>query len=81
TYIHTSENRNYLMDETLQSVETELNSEDFFRVNRKFIIPLKAIREIQMHSNLRLKVILPTFKEEEIIVARERVSDFKLWLE
>jgi two-component system response regulator LytT len=81
TYIHTSENRNYLMDETLQSVETELNPEDFFRVNRKFIIPLKAIREIQMHSNLRLKVILPTFKEEEIIVARERVSDFKLWLE
>lgn len=81
TYIHTLENRNYLLDETLESVETELNPEDFFRVNRAFIIPLKAIKEIQMHSNSRLKVILPTFRDEEIIVAREKVADFKLWLE
>lgn len=80
TYLHTLDNRNYLLDNTLEQLETELNPKDFYRVSRKFIIPLKSIKEIQLHSNSRLKVILPTYKEDEIIVARERVSDFKEWL-
>ncbi len=80
TYIHTSENRNYLIDSTLEQVEDELNPKDFFRVSRKFVVSLKAIKEIQVYSNSRLKVILNTYKEDEVIVSRERVSDFKSWI-
>ena len=80
TYLHTFDNRNYLLDQTLEQLESELNPEDFFRISRKFIIPLKGIKEIQMHSNSRLKVILPTYNDDEVIVAREKVSDFKNWL-
>jgi two-component system, LytTR family, response regulator LytT len=80
TYLHTFENRNYLLDITLEQLETELDPKDFYRVSRKFIIPMKGIKEIQMHSNSRLKVILPTYKDDEVIVARERVTDFKEWL-
>ncbi|WNM20334.1 LytR/AlgR family response regulator transcription factor [Flavobacterium capsici] len=81
TYIHTLDNRDYLLDGTLEQLESELNPDDFYRVSRKFIIPLKAIKEIQLHSNSRLKVILPTYKDDEVIVARERVNEFKEWLE
>lgn len=80
TYLHTLDNRDYLVDSSLEVVETELNPKDFFRVNRKFIIPLKAIKEIQMHTNSRLKLILPTCRTDEIIVARERVNEFKDWI-
>lgn len=80
TYIHTVDNRDYLLDTTLEQLENDLNPKDFFRLSRKFIIPLKAIKEIQMHTNSRLKVILPTYKEDEVIVARERVGDFKEWI-
>ncbi|MBF6639914.1 response regulator transcription factor [Flavobacterium sp. J49] len=80
TYLHTSDNRDYLLDNTLEQLETELDPASFYRVSRKFIIPLKAIKEIQLHSNSRLKVILPTYKDDEVIVARERVNDFKEWL-
>jgi two-component system, LytTR family, response regulator LytT len=80
TYLHTLDNRDYLLDGTLEQLETELNPEDFYRVSRKFIIPMKAIKEIQMHSNSRLKLILPTYKDDEVIVARERVGDFKEWI-
>ena len=81
TYVHTLDNRDYLLDVTLEQLENELNPNDFYRVSRKFIISLKAIKEIQLHSNSRLKVFLPTYKEDEIIVARERVGEFKEWLE
>jgi two-component system response regulator LytT len=80
TYLHTFENRNYLLDATLEQLETELDPQNFFRVSRKFIIPMKGIKEIQLHSNSRLKVILPSYKEDEVIVSREKVTDFKNWL-
>ena len=80
TYLHTLDNRDYLLDNTLEQLETELDPKLFYRVSRKFIIPMKAIKEIQLHSNSRLKVILSTYKDDEVIVARERVNDFKEWL-
>lgn len=80
TYLHTFDNRNYLLDISLEQLENELDPENFYRVSRKFIIPLKGIKEIQLHSNSRLKVILPTYKEDEVIVSREKVSDFKIWI-
>ena len=80
TYLHTFDNRDYLLDNTLEQLETELDPKDFYRVSRKFILPMKGIKEIQIYSNSRLKVILPTYKDDDVIVARERVNDFKEWL-
>jgi two-component system response regulator LytT len=80
TYLHTLDNRDYLLDSTLEQLEAEIDPKDFYRVSRKFIIPMKAIKEIQLHSNSRLKIIIPTYKDDEVIVARERVNDFKEWL-
>lgn len=80
TYIHTIDNRDYLIDSTLEVLEQELNPKDFYRVSRKFVIPLRSIREIVLYSNSRLKVILPTYKDDEVIVSREKVNDFKEWI-
>lgn len=80
TYLHTSDNRNYLIESTLEVLEHELDPKKFFRVSRKFIVPLQAIKEIVLYSNSRLKVILPTYKDDEVIVSREKVSDFKNWI-
>jgi two-component system, LytTR family, response regulator LytT len=80
TYLHTFDNRNYLLDITLEQLENELDPQNFYRVSRKFIIPMKAIKEIQIYSNSRLKVILPTYKEDEVIVSREKVAEFKSWI-
>ncbi|MFM9989331.1 LytR/AlgR family response regulator transcription factor [Flavobacterium sp.] len=80
TYIHTFDNRDYLIDLTLEVLEQELDSKNFFRVSRKFIIPLKSIKEILLYSNSRLKITLPTYKDDEVIVSREKVQEFKIWI-
>ena len=80
TYIHTIDNRDYLIDQTLEVVEQEISASEFYRISRKFIVPLKSIREILIYSNSRLKIVLPTYKDDEVIVSREKVSDFKKWL-
>lgn len=80
TYIHTFDNRNYLVESTLEILEQDLDPKDFYRISRKFIIPLKAIKEIVLYSNSRLKVILPSYIDEDVIVSREKVAHFKEWL-
>lgn len=80
TYIHTFDNRDYLLDVTLEQLENELDPKQFFRVSRKFIVSVNAIKDIVMYTNSRLKIVLPTYKEDEVIVSRERVNDFREWL-
>lgn len=80
TYLHTFDGRDYLLDVTLETIEQELDPKSFFRVSRKFIVSLRASREITVYSNSRLKVIPPTYKDDEVIVSREKVGDFRQWL-
>ena len=81
TYAATSDGRNYLLDTTLENLETELEPNIFFRVSRKFYININHIKDIISYTNSRLQIKLNHFSEQEIIVSRERVRDFKLWLE
>ncbi len=80
TYIFTSDNRDYLIDSSLEHLVLSLEPTVFFRVNRKFYINIHAIKDIIAYSNSRLKVILKNFSDHEIIVSREKVKDFKYWL-
>ncbi|MGI9546284.1 MAG: LytR/AlgR family response regulator transcription factor [Flavobacteriaceae bacterium] len=81
TYAFTQEGRNYLLDATLENLENELEPEIFFRVSRKFYVNINHIKDIISYTNSRLKITLNRYNEQEIIVSRERVRDFKLWLE
>ena len=81
TYAHTKDGRDYLLETTLEQLENELSPESFFRINRKFYININAIKDIISYTNSRLQLKLNTYKEEDIIVAREKVRDFKTWLE
>jgi len=81
TYAATIEGRNYLLDTTLEQLENELSPEIFFRVSRKYYININAIKDIISYTNSRLQIKLNHWSEQEIIVSRERVKDFKIWLE
>ena len=81
TYIHTNDNRDYLIDLTLEELEKELEPQTFFRVSRKFFVNINAIKDMVSYTNSRLQIKLNTYNEQEVIVSRERVRDFKDWLE
>lgn len=81
TYLHTNTGRNYLLDSTLEYLEQELEPQTFFRVNRKFFVNINAIKDMVNYTNSRLQIKLNTYNDDEVIVARERVKDFKNWLE
>lgn len=80
THIHTIDNRSYLLETPLDQLEDKLQPEFFFRVSRKFLVNINAIKDIIAYSNSRLKLQLQSYHESEIIVSRERVKEFKNWL-
>ena len=81
TYLMTSEGRNYLIDFTLDKLLGLIDPARFYRISRKFIVALDGIDDIVAFSNSRLKLKLHHYQGEEVIVARERVVDFKQWLD
>ncbi len=81
SYLYSIENKNYLIDCTLEQLENELDPLIFFRVNRKFYINIESIKDIISYTNSRLQIKLNNFNEFDIIVSREKVKDFKHWLE
>jgi DNA-binding LytR/AlgR family response regulator len=81
TYLFTKEGRKFLVDYTLDKVEDLLGADQFFRISRKFIVNLSCIKDIIAFTNSRLEIVIAGFEEEQVIVARERVSEFKAWLD
>ncbi|MFZ9045992.1 MAG: LytR/AlgR family response regulator transcription factor [Cyclobacteriaceae bacterium] len=81
TYLLTTEGKKYLIDYSLEKVEQLLSKSDFYKISRKFIVNIHFIHDIVAYTNSRLEVKLNHFNEEQIIVARERVQEFKNWLD
>jgi two-component system response regulator LytT len=65
----------------LDQIEKLLDRHLFFRINRQFIIHIDAIRKILTYYNSRLILQLHPDAGTDVIISRERVADFRSWLE
>jgi len=81
TFLQNNSGRDYAINYTLDQLEDLLDPVQFFRINRKFVVSFSAISDIISYSNSRLKVKLNSNKSDDLIVSREKVQDFKKWLE
>jgi DNA-binding LytR/AlgR family response regulator len=81
TFLQNNSGRDYAINYTLDQLEDLLDPAQFFRINRKFIVSFSAISDIISYSNSRLKVKLNSNESDDLIVSREKVQDFKKWLE
>ncbi len=81
TYMYTNDKRSYLLDMSLEQLTDLLNPKLFYRVNRTYFVNINYIHDIISYTNSRLQLKLNSYSEESIIVSRERVRDFKSWLD
>ncbi|QJP35614.1 response regulator transcription factor [Nonlabens sp. Ci31] len=81
TYLNLENGRNYLIDSKLESLIDELDPKQFFRISRQAIININAIDDMISYTNSRIQVKINSFKELDLIVSRERVKEFRIWLE
>jgi len=81
-FIRTFNNKDCASDYTLDALESVLNPEIFFRINRKYIVNMQAISEMIAYSRGRVKLNLkpPANEELDTIVSIDRASNFKKWM-
>ena len=81
-FIHINTGKNYAIDYSLEKIEEMIDPKMFFRINRNMIVNLLSIQDILAYSSSRLKITLKNWEDkEEILLSRDRVADFKLWMD
>lgn len=80
-FLHSHTGQRYPIEYSIDQLEDILDPVHFFRVNRKFMISVKSVIEIHSYFNSRLLLNLKPEEKEQIIVSRERTSNFKKWLD
>ena len=70
-----------ILDFTIEQLDELVDPNRFFRINRKHLIAADSIQDMVSYTNSRLKLILKTSDDHDVIVARERVQEFKDWLD
>jgi two-component system LytT family response regulator len=81
TFMKTKDARSFVIDYTLDQVQGLVEPTSFFRIGRKYLVQIESIEDIVSYTNSRLLLKLTHLTERDAIVSREKVNDFKLWLD
>lgn len=82
-FLHTfgSISKKYLVEHTLEELSGKLlDPSKYFRISRKHIISINAIKEIRCTDNQNVIIPIVPFNET-LTISRSRFSDFKNWLD
>jgi DNA-binding LytR/AlgR family response regulator len=80
SHLYTKAGEMFILDQNMEELESQLDPQLFFRANRQFIIAFGSIKSNHQHFNGKIKVLLTLPTKEEILVSRERATEFKTWL-
>ncbi|MEJ2112650.1 MAG: LytTR family DNA-binding domain-containing protein [Flavobacteriaceae bacterium] len=72
--------KEYNISEKLEDIETQINPDEFFRVNRQFIVHRKAIKNLQLYFNGKLILNLEPKPTEQIVVSKAKAPQLKKWI-
>jgi DNA-binding LytR/AlgR family response regulator len=81
SFLVTNKGNHHLIDYTLDQLETMLQPKNFFRINRKIILNIQSIEKVSTYFNSRLSIATKFLDNDSRIVSRDRVNDFKKWLD
>lgn len=81
SYFCTWNKNKYVVDYTMEELESMLNPQAFFRANRSYIIHIKSVLQIHNYFNGKLKLdIKPAIEKDEVVISREKAAAFKDWM-
>lgn len=73
-------NQKFILDQSLADIEKQLDASQFYRVNRKYLVQLNAIKKIKSYPKSKLQLEVEPATSEEIIISQENVAGFKEWM-
>lgn len=81
SFIRTKAGKTMDVDHSLDQLQKMVDPSLFFRVNRNVLVNINCIDEIIGYSSNRLKIRLSSGLDNDPIVSRDKVSEFKKWMD
>jgi two-component system LytT family response regulator len=72
-------NQKFILDKSLSELEKETDPAQFYRLNRKFLVSVHAIKKIRSYPKSKLLIEVVPAMDEDIIVSQENANAFKEW--
>ncbi|WP_284463033.1 LytTR family DNA-binding domain-containing protein [Chryseobacterium sp.] len=81
-FLATKDHQTYIYDDTIKDIIQKLNSDLFFKVNRKFIINKEAVTEIIKHSSQKVELRLSPEPEVNtgVFISKIQITECLNWL-
>ncbi len=70
----------FIMDQSLADIETQVDPAAFYRVNRKYLVNMSAIKRIKTYPKSKLLLEVQPLVTEDIIISQENAAAFKQWM-
>ncbi|MEX0314869.1 MAG: LytR/AlgR family response regulator transcription factor [Allomuricauda sp.] len=80
TYVVCFDGKRSTSNSSLEELFSQLDSAHFFRANRQFIIAISSIDKIVRYGNNQLKILVTPKPDANIIISKNKASEFKQWL-
>ena len=81
TFLVTNTGDKYPLDNSLEEIDQLLDPNIFFRLNRKFVTKINAVKEIHPYFKGRLKIELSPPIDNDIVISSDKTPSFKKWLD
>lgn len=81
-FLRSFEKQSYAIDFSLDQLEESLNPDQFFRINRKYLVNMDSIEKMTAYSRGRIMLGLkpPPDVDLDPLVSVERSADFRNWI-
>ncbi|WP_276481566.1 LytR/AlgR family response regulator transcription factor [Paraflavitalea pollutisoli] len=81
TIIVTFGKQEYFVDHSLEEIEQLLQKDQFFRLNRQYLVHFSSIREVEHYFARKLLVNLTVPTKEKLLVSKRKAATFLHWLD
>jgi two-component system response regulator LytT len=81
TFAVTFEKREYPVNFSLGNLKDQLQPDNFFKINRQFIVNIDAIKRVHSYFNGKLKLEIKPSHAEDVIIGKDKAASFKRWMD
>nr|WP_294870898.1 LytTR family transcriptional regulator DNA-binding domain-containing protein [uncultured Pedobacter sp.] len=79
--IFTFDNKQFSTNNSLDELMKQLDNDIFYRANRQFIINMRSIKTIFIYGKNQLRIVTDPKTSEPVIISKNKVAEFKKWLD
>lgn len=81
TYLVLDDGKRYVVDYALDKIYEKLDPQEFYKINRNYIVSCKSIIKMHPYFNNRMLLELHPATLDDVLVSRSYLTDFRKWVD